>query len=74
MCDTSMIKSPSRDDPNTVERMKKIAMMTPAESHRSCRDACASLSNCNNEWGAHKNLKLARVTQILWREVDPEFW
>ena len=30
-----MINSPSRDDPNAAERMKKIATMTPSESQSS---------------------------------------
>ena len=40
-----MISSPSRDEPNGDDRMKKIATTTPSDSQRSCRDACASLSN-----------------------------
>ena len=40
-----MISSPSRDEPNAAERMKKIATTTPSDSQSSWRDACASLSN-----------------------------
>ena len=41
----SMISAPSRDEPKAADKMKKIATMTPADSHSSCCDACASLSN-----------------------------
>ena len=41
----TIISSPSRDDPKADDRMKKIAATTPSASQRSCRDACASLSN-----------------------------